>query len=138
MKLDRALEPAIGYARDGYAVSDIIATQWKDAEPILLNDAPATATFLPGGHAPAAGDIFRNPRLAATLELIAKGGRDAFYKGPIAKAIAGDMRRRKALLTEADFAATGPTGSSPSPPPIAGTTSSRCRRTRRAWSRSRC
>ena len=108
MKLDRALEPAIGYAREGYAVPDIIATQWKDAEPILLSDPAAAATFLPGGHAPAAGDVFRNPRLAATLELIAKGGRDAFYKGPIAKAIADDMRRRKALLTEADFAANRP------------------------------
>jgi gamma-glutamyltranspeptidase/glutathione hydrolase len=105
IKLDRALEPAIGYAREGFAVPDIIATQWKDAEPILLNDPQAAATFLPGGHAPATGDVFRNPRLAATLEQIARGGRDAFYKGPIAKAIADDMRRRKALLTEADFAA---------------------------------
>ncbi len=104
-KLDRALEPAIGYARDGYAISEIIATQWKDAEPILARDSAASATFLPGGHAPAAGDVFRNPRLAASLETIAKGGRDAYYKGPVAKAIADDMRRRKALLTEADFAA---------------------------------
>ena len=105
IKLDRALEPAIGYARDGWAVPEIIATQWKDAEPILAKDPAATATFLPGGHAPAAGDVFRNPRLAATLEAIKEGGRDAFYKGPIAKAIADDMRRRKGLLTEADFAA---------------------------------
>lgn len=108
LKLDRALEPAIGYARDGYAISEIIATQWKDAEPILAKDPAASATFLPGGHAPAPGDVFRNPRLAATLELIAKGGRDAFYKGPVAKSIAGDMRRRKGLLTEADFAANKP------------------------------
>jgi gamma-glutamyltranspeptidase/glutathione hydrolase len=108
LKLDRALEPAIGYARDGYAVSDIIATQWRDAEPILARDPAAAATFLPGGRAPAAGDVFRNPRLAATLEQIAKGGRDVFYKGAIAAAIAGDMRRRKALLTEADFAANTP------------------------------
>jgi gamma-glutamyltranspeptidase/glutathione hydrolase len=106
--LDRALEPAIGYARDGWAVPEIIATQWKDAEPILAKDAAATATFLPGGHAPAAGDVFKNPRLAATLEAIKEGGRDAFYKGPIAKAIADDMRRRTGLLTEADFAANTP------------------------------
>jgi gamma-glutamyltranspeptidase/glutathione hydrolase len=108
IKLDRALEPAIGYARDGWAVPEIIATQWKDAEPILAKDPAATATFLPGGHAPAAGDVFKNPRLAATLEAIKEGGRDAFYKGPIAKAIADDMRRRKGLLTEADFAANKP------------------------------
>ena len=46
----------------------------------------------------------RNPKLAASLELIAKGGRDAFYKGPIAKAIADDMQRRKGLLTASDLA----------------------------------
>jgi gamma-glutamyltranspeptidase/glutathione hydrolase len=108
IKLDRALEPAIGYARDGWAISEIIATQWKDAEPILAKDPAAAATFLPGGHAPAPGDVFRNPRLATTLEAIREGGRDAFYKGPIARAIADDMRRRKGLLTEADFAANTP------------------------------
>jgi gamma-glutamyltranspeptidase / glutathione hydrolase len=106
--LDRALEPAIGYARDGYAVSEIIANQWKDVEAILARDPVAAATFLPGGHSPAAGDVFRNPHLAASLELIAKGGRDAFYKGPIAKAIADDMRRRNGLITEADLAANKP------------------------------
>ncbi len=106
--LSRALEPAIGYARDGYAVSEIIANQWKDAEPLLARDSAAAATFLPGGHSPAAGEVFRNPDLAATLEQIARGGRDAFYKGPIAKAIADDMRQRHGLLTEADFAANHP------------------------------
>lgn len=108
IKLDRALEPAIGYARDGYAVSEIVANQWKDVEAILARDPAAAATFLPGGHSPSAGDVFRNPHLAATLEQVAKGGRNAFYNGPIAKAIADDMRRRNGLLTEADFAANKP------------------------------
>jgi gamma-glutamyltranspeptidase/glutathione hydrolase len=108
IKLDRALEPAIGYARDGFAVSEIIANPWKDVEPLLAKDPAAAATFLPGGHAPAAGDVFKNPRLAATLELIANGGRNAFYNGPIAKAIADDMRRRNGLITEADLAANKP------------------------------
>jgi gamma-glutamyltranspeptidase/glutathione hydrolase len=103
--LERALAPAIGYARDGYAVSEIIATQWTEAEPVLARDPAAASTFLPDGHAPAPGDVFRNPRLAASLERIAQGGRDAFYRGPIAKAIAEDMRHRKGLLAEADFAA---------------------------------
>jgi gamma-glutamyltranspeptidase/glutathione hydrolase len=105
LTLERALQPAIGYARDGYAVSEIIANQWRDAEPVLARDKAAAATFLPGGHAPAPGDVFRNPRLAATLEQIAHGGRDAFYKGAIATAIAEDMKRRNGLLTGADFAA---------------------------------
>src|SRR5690606_9024841 len=47
--------------------------------------------------------IFKNPNLANSLELIAKGGRDAFYKGPIARAIVADMRARDGLLDERDF-----------------------------------
>ena len=108
IKLDQALRPAIDYARDGFAVSEIIAFQWRDAEPVLARDPAAAATFLPGGHAPTPGDVFRNPHLAATLDQIARGGRDAFYRGPIAKAIADDMRKRNGLITEADLAANHP------------------------------
>jgi len=103
--LDKALQPAIRYAKDGYAVSEIISYQWKDQEATLARDPGAAATFLLEGRAPRAGDIFRNPKLGASLELIARGGRDAFYKGPIAKAIGDDMARRKGLLTAADLAA---------------------------------
>jgi gamma-glutamyltranspeptidase/glutathione hydrolase len=102
--LAQALEPAIKYAREGYAVSEIIAAQWKEVEGILGRDDKAAAVYLPGGKAPAPGDIFRNPRLAASLEQIAKGGRDAFYKGPLAKAIADDMQRRHGLLAAKDLA----------------------------------
>jgi gamma-glutamyltranspeptidase / glutathione hydrolase len=102
--LAQALEPAIKYARDGYAVSEIIADQWKDVESVLAKDPKAAAIFLPGGKAPAPGDVFRNPALAASLELIAKGGRDVFYKGAIAKAIADDMQRRNGLVTAKDLA----------------------------------
>jgi len=102
--LSRALTPAIRYAKSGYAVSEIISDQWQGSEKKLLADPAATSTFLPGGHAPKPGDIFSNPRLAASLELIAKDGRDAFYKGPIAAAIVADMKKRDGLLTARDFA----------------------------------
>ena len=105
MTLERALQPAIRYARDGYAVSEIIAYQWKDQESTLARDPAAASTFLIDGKAPRTGDVFKNPKLAASLEQIAKGGRDAFYRGAIAKAIADDMQRRKGMLTEADLAA---------------------------------
>src|SRR6266545_7954834 len=101
----QALEPAIKYARDGYAVSEIIADQWKSVERLLSEDPNAAATFLPQGEAPAPGDIFKNPALATSLELIAKDGRDAFYKGAIAKAIAADMERRHGLIAAQDLAA---------------------------------
>jgi gamma-glutamyltranspeptidase/glutathione hydrolase len=103
--LAQALEPAIAYARDGFAVTDIISVQWADAARTLERDPAAAKTFLVNGQAPAAGDVFRNPNLAATLEQLARGGRDAFYRGPIAKAIAVDMQARQALLAEADLAA---------------------------------
>jgi len=103
--LARALEPAIAYARDGFAVSEIIAGQWKAEEQTLSRDPAAAATFLPDGHAPAPGDVFRNPKLAATLDALARGGRDAFYRGSIAHAIAADLQRRNGLLTAADLAA---------------------------------
>jgi gamma-glutamyltranspeptidase/glutathione hydrolase len=103
--LARALEPAIGYARDGFAVSEIISSQWKAEEQTLARDPAAAATFLPAGRAPNPGEVFRNPRLAATLDTLGRGGRDAFYRGAIARAIAADMKQRGGLITEADLAA---------------------------------
>ena len=93
LPMSRVVAPAIDYAKNGYPVSEIISRQWKSGERKLGADAQAAAVFLPNGRAPAAGEIFSNPKLAATLELIAKGGRDAFYKGPIAKAIVADMKQ---------------------------------------------
>jgi gamma-glutamyltranspeptidase/glutathione hydrolase len=102
--LAQALEPAIKYARDGYAVSEIIAGQWKDVEAMLARDPNAAKTFLINGKAPASGDVFKNPALANSLEQIARGGRDVFYKGAIAKAIADEMERRHGLITLKDLA----------------------------------
>jgi gamma-glutamyltranspeptidase/glutathione hydrolase len=105
ISLARAVEPAIGYARDGFAVSEIIAGQWRAEEKTLAQDPAAAATFLPGGRSPAPGDVFRNPNLASTLEALATGGRDAFYRGRIAQAIAADMKTRGGLLAAPDLAA---------------------------------
>jgi gamma-glutamyltranspeptidase / glutathione hydrolase len=103
--LAQALEPAIRYARDGFAVSEIVAWQWREVEDVLARDPKAAAIFLPNGKPPAAGDVFKNPALASSLEQIAKGGRDVFYRGAIAKAIADDMQRRGGLIHAEDLAA---------------------------------
>jgi len=102
--LSRALAPAIEYASRGFPVSEIISWQWKSTSDVLSADRAAAATFLPGGHAPEPGDIFANPRLADTLRKIASGGRDTFYRGPIAEAIVADIRARGGLLEARDFA----------------------------------
>jgi gamma-glutamyltranspeptidase/glutathione hydrolase len=103
--LGSALQPAIAYARDGYGVQEITADDWQEAAPRIARDPAAARTFLPEGRAPKAGEIFRNPNLARSLELVAKDGRDAFYKGPIAQAIDADMKARGGLLDLEDLAA---------------------------------
>ena len=100
----KAVAPAVAYARNGYPVAEIVHTQWKASERKLAADPLTAATFLPNGKVPEAGDVFANPNLANTLEAVGKGGRDAFYKGPIARAIVADMRKRDGLLEERDFA----------------------------------
>jgi gamma-glutamyltranspeptidase/glutathione hydrolase len=104
MPLDRLLAPAIRYARDGFGVAEIVSHQWQATEGVLARDAAAARVFLPGGRAPRPGEIFRNPGLAATLERIGAGGRDAFYRGPIAAAIVADAKARGGLLDARDFA----------------------------------
>jgi gamma-glutamyltranspeptidase/glutathione hydrolase len=102
--LARALAPAISYAREGFPVAEIVAAQWREVEDVLRRDPDAAATFLPGGRAPRAGEIFSNPGLARTLELIAREGADAFYRGPLAATFASHLAGRGGLLEEADFA----------------------------------
>ena len=103
--LARALEPAIRYARDGYPVAEIVADQWEGGVKKLSQDPATAAVFLPNGRAPNPGEVFRNPDLARTLEQVATGGRDVFYKGAIAKTIAADIERRGGFITAADLAA---------------------------------
>ena len=101
----QALAPAIGHARDGYAVAEVVAWQWADEVATLARNPAAARTFLIDGRAPKPGEIVRNPNLAASLEAIAKGGRDAFYKGDLAARITKDLQARDGILTAADFAA---------------------------------
>jgi gamma-glutamyltranspeptidase/glutathione hydrolase len=104
--LGKALEPAIGYAREGFPVQEIMAADWEEAVPRLRRDPAAAKTFLvDAGRAPRAGEIFRNENLAQSLEAIARDGRDAFYKGAIARKIAADMQARGGLLELSDLEA---------------------------------
>jgi len=102
--LSKAVAPAIGYARDGFPVQSLVADEWQRATRKLSEDPAAAATFLVNGAAPAAGDVFKNPALARSLETIAQQGRDAFYNGPVAAAIVADMKARNGLLDARDFA----------------------------------
>jgi gamma-glutamyltranspeptidase / glutathione hydrolase len=102
--LDELLAPAIAYAELGFPVSEIIAGDWKDAEPSLRAIPTSAACYLPGGHAPPTGAVFRNPGLARSLRAVAQQGRDAFYKGPLADAIVRYSQSAGGLFSHQDFA----------------------------------
>jgi gamma-glutamyltranspeptidase/glutathione hydrolase len=82
----------------------VIAAEWGGSARTLGRVPTTAATFLPNGRAPRRGEIFRNPNLAATLSLIAKEGRDAYYKGPIAQAIDSYSKEVDGLLRAGDLA----------------------------------
>lgn len=104
LPMTEVLAPAIRYAREGFPVSEVIAYYWeRNAE--YLKEFPGFAeVFMPGGRAPAKGEMFRNPRLADTYETIARGGRDAFYEGEIARKIAAYMKAQGGFLSYEDLA----------------------------------
>jgi gamma-glutamyltranspeptidase/glutathione hydrolase len=98
------LAPAIGYARDGFPVSPVIAGEWARGARALQQYPGFAAVFLPGGRAPRAGEMLANPRLAAAYELLAAEGRDAFYRGPIAAAIEDYLGANGGFIARADLA----------------------------------
>jgi gamma-glutamyltranspeptidase/glutathione hydrolase len=102
MNFNELLQPAIHYAREGFPVSEIIAEQWK-MNAGSLETEEAKRVFLIDGKPPKAGDIFRNPDLANSLELIAEKGRSAFYEGELTEAMCGCMKKLGGLLTPEDF-----------------------------------
>jgi gamma-glutamyltranspeptidase/glutathione hydrolase len=81
-----------------------MAAEWQNNLETLSGDPATAATFLPDGTPPKQGDVFANPRLAATMDVIAKEGRDAFYRGSVARAIVADIKQRQGLLEMRDFA----------------------------------
>jgi gamma-glutamyltranspeptidase/glutathione hydrolase len=99
------LAPAIRYAEDGYAITPRVHRDWVREEKLLSADPAAAEIFLPGGRAPAIGEIHRQPRLAATLRKIAAEGRDGFYTGAVAADMVDHLKAHGGLHTLADFAA---------------------------------
>ena len=103
--LARLLEPARELAENGHPVAEVVARYWEEQEDALRENDAATRTFLPEGRAPAAGEIFSQVDLAATLSAVAEGGADVFYRGEIAASIALSVQRAGGHLTEGDLAA---------------------------------
>lgn len=103
LSMDKILAPAIHYARVGYPVSEVIAYYWNNSAEALADQPGFAEVFMPQGKAPRKGEIFKNSALAATLTLIAKQGRDAFYNGAIATEIEKFLAAHGGFLNKSDL-----------------------------------
>jgi gamma-glutamyltranspeptidase / glutathione hydrolase len=104
LPMKQILSFAINYAKNGFAVHDELAGSLK-AVPALYGMYPNIKEhYYPNGVVPKKGEIFKNPNLANTLEKIANGGRDAFYKGEIAQTIDAFFKKNGGFLSAKDMA----------------------------------
>lgn len=104
MKLADLLAPAIEYAENGFPVMEKAARDWAASTEKLRRTQAASSNYLIDGRAPRAGEIFRQKNLARTLRTLARGGRDAFYKGEIARSIVDYCQKNGGFLSMQDFA----------------------------------
>jgi gamma-glutamyltranspeptidase / glutathione hydrolase len=102
-KLSADLAPAIQTATNGYPVTEWVAMYWASEVDYLRGDDEATRVYLPNDHPPKAGEVFRNPDLAWSLQQIADHGRDAYYKGEIAKRIVETIKRHGGVMAPQDL-----------------------------------
>jgi gamma-glutamyltranspeptidase / glutathione hydrolase len=120
LPLSVVAEPAISYARNGFQVTPKIAALWHIAEGLLANQPGFADTFLPGGRAPKAGEVFKCSPLADSLELIASTNGEAFYRGALGEGIAAHAKEHGAALTASDLAAHSPSWVEPLAIPFDG------------------
>jgi gamma-glutamyltranspeptidase/glutathione hydrolase len=104
LPMSEVLAPAIRYAREGFPLSEVIAFYWGRNAQNLKDYAGFAEVYMPGGKAPVKGEMFRNPRLADTYERLGKEGRDVFYSGDMARAIADYMAENEGFLSYEDMA----------------------------------
>ncbi|MGB0085052.1 MAG: gamma-glutamyltransferase family protein, partial [Rhodomicrobiaceae bacterium] len=102
--LKELLQPAIAYASDGYPIAPRVQFDFVKQLPILRGNEVAASTLLVEGGAPRVGAVQRQPRLAASLELIVEHGRDAFYTGEVAQDMVEALRALGGLHSLDDFA----------------------------------
>ncbi len=114
LSLPQALEPAIAYADKGFPVSSLISQLWQKAYQLYLNHIKEEAlhtwfdTFAPGGKTPLAGELWRLPEQAETLQKIADSDARAFYEGEIAEKIDAFFKKHNGYLRKEDLASFSP------------------------------
>jgi gamma-glutamyltranspeptidase/glutathione hydrolase len=104
MSLEHVLAAAIHLAQEGFPVAPITAYFWQRGVERQLGTAPGGLELTINGHAPKAGEIFRNPCLARTLQTVAQAGSDAFYEGEIGEAIVATLKAAGGVMELEDLA----------------------------------
>lgn len=132
MRLPQVMAPAIKLADQGFLVSATLAGIIADNFQEITKNPALAAILCPGGLPLEAGATLRNPDLARTLEKIADGGPDVFYKGEVAEAIVTEMAQRGGFISQKDLASYSAIGREPvrgtyrgytlvsAPPPVGG------------------
>ncbi|HEX7502618.1 MAG TPA: gamma-glutamyltransferase, partial [Acidobacteriota bacterium] len=104
LPMREVLAPAATYAEEGFPLSELIAQNWQRSVQAFSKFANFQKLYAPRGKAPDKGDIFRNPELAATYRLLARKGRDAFYRGELSRKIVAYSKQVGGFFSEKDFA----------------------------------
>ena len=104
LSIEDILQPAIDYGNNGFPVSEVIAYEMASNYEGLKDQPGFAQTYMPSGRPPVKGEVFVNQDLANTYKQIAQGGRDAFYKGSIAKTIDRYMKKHDGFLSYEDLA----------------------------------
>jgi gamma-glutamyltranspeptidase / glutathione hydrolase len=105
LDMETILQPAIDYGRNGFPVTELIAYYLERSVSRIGHYPNFKETYMPDGRMPAKGEIFKNPLLANTYETLAREGRDAFYKGDIARTIDAYIKENGGFLSYEDLAA---------------------------------
>src|SRR5918998_369476 len=107
LSLAQALRPSITLARQGFGLTERIRGDWNSYDrfyvDMLREDPESNEVFLRDGEVPPLYSIFRNPHLARAYEMLAKDGPDAFYRGPIGRAIVDRIQAGGGAMTMADL-----------------------------------
>lgn len=105
LPMARCLQSAIGYARDGFPVTERLAGFIDLVKADLAPHAESMAIFMPGGEVPRAGTRLRNPDLARTLQAVADHGPAGFYGGAVGAELARFAAAQGGFFTQADLSA---------------------------------
>jgi gamma-glutamyltranspeptidase/glutathione hydrolase len=103
--IDRVLSPAVGYAAEGFPVSDALSVAIGEEAERIAADPAAAHTYSPRGRHPRPGEMLQQPDLAASLRAIAADGADTFYRGDLAERLAEGIAGLGGWITVDDLAA---------------------------------